>query len=278
MKDVRSFDCPTQLLALDTCCALSMTSGKARSHYRVDEAETHDGFSYLTLEAAYKLSTDQWDRLDGVLRMSTKYGFSRLRAVIIKALAAYWPSTLVGFDRSIPTHVNQQYAMAILVLARETDAHQLIPCAFYMMASSAPQFLSLRLRSTLCLLSADDLRRMLLGRDRLMTAFRTSLCPFFYRPEGEHRKPLTPGCETQWGQCRKSFNITKRLMHRSQLQFHTLNSLSWKATLASGLGSLCNKCKSHCYDQFNKGRAEVWTALPSYFGLEPWDKLLQPEE
>jgi hypothetical protein len=255
-----------------------MTSGKARSHYRVDEAETHDGFSYLPLEATHRLSLDQWARLDGVLRMSTKYGFSRLRAAIIKTLAAYWPSTLGGFDRTIPTLVTQQFAVAILVLARETDADQLLPCAFYRMASMSPQNLPFMLRSKSCLLSADDLRRILVGRDQLMAAFRTSLCPFFFRPEGEHRKPLTPECETQWGQCRKSFNITKRLIHRSQIQFYTLHSLSWKATLASGLGSLCTKCKNHCYDHFNKGRAEVWAALPSYFGLEPWDKLLQPEE
>jgi hypothetical protein len=278
MKDVRSFDCPTQLLTLDTCCALSMTSGKARSHYRVDEAETHDGFSYLPLEARIDFSPEQWARFDAVLRISTKYGFYKLRAAIIKALAAYWPSTLVGFDQLIHTRVTRDFATAIISLARETGARQLLPCAFYRVASVSPMNLSYLLRAKPCSLSANDLQRILLGRDNLTIVFRVLLCPFLFRPEKEHSKPLTPGCETQWGQCRKSLELTQRSIHQSGAHFDLLSDISWKSTLTSGLGSLCVKCQKHCHDQFNAGRTRIWSALPSYFGLESWDKLLQQEE
>jgi len=113
--------------------------------------------------------------ISGALRLASKYDFPELRQWTIARLTEWWPH--LELIPSIPlTPVPLPHASAI-VLARETDVTELLPAAFYGLAT-------VRWRGTRDggdaqdLLVPTDLRRVIVGKEGLqdlMDEFRDSM-------------------------------------------------------------------------------------------------------
>ncbi|KAI0064041.1 hypothetical protein BV25DRAFT_1853259 [Artomyces pyxidatus] len=115
----------------------------------------------------------------GVLRLATKYRASSIREIIVRALKMEGPTELSRWDhqRSLFNLSASADPAHAIVTARESDVPVILPTAFYHllvvqeMQDPDPPAGKTVLRADLSILTADDLRKLTLGRAALRSSF-----------------------------------------------------------------------------------------------------------
>ncbi|TDL16720.1 hypothetical protein BD410DRAFT_689424, partial [Rickenella mellea] len=116
----------------------------------VEVSDADDDFAHLLHlfydRRYYQHGTETtFDKISGLLRMSTKYQMDELRGEIISHLALAYPSMLEKYKEAIDPKVQlplfppfKGQHFVIVALARETDASALLPAALWRSSCSGP--------------------------------------------------------------------------------------------------------------------------------------------
>ncbi|TFK47459.1 hypothetical protein OE88DRAFT_1666258, partial [Heliocybe sulcata] len=203
-----------------------------------------------------------------ILRLSVKYDAAVLRSQVVSQLSQYFPTTLHAWDD------RDDCSLAHLLKGREpiivdtalTSTHLscLLPAALYMCCWDHPleclidgfpangcRFLPWpTVRS--CLLAKEKMRNdvRILFKERALLMF-------------------------SW-YCRSSRCIPGLDRWRVQLEEEQLDNLYNVLSLGEPDSiELCSECAELCEGTIADIRAEIWSRLPSYFGLPDWRALRQ---
>ncbi|KAM5533314.1 hypothetical protein V8D89_012988 [Ganoderma adspersum] len=142
------------------------------------------------LRALYGLSHDtnaeDFAVISAVLRLATNYGVETLRETALRTLSLSWPSTLQLWEvrEKAATTIDGVYVprpglphpLMVIKLAREVDAPQLLPSAFYDLSRYLPSQLTeghTTLDGAKYDLDIDDLCRVLRGKEQAARFFST---------------------------------------------------------------------------------------------------------
>ncbi|KAL6310486.1 hypothetical protein BKA93DRAFT_19223 [Sparassis latifolia] len=123
--------------------------------------------------------------VSALLRMSTKYAIEDLRKEVLRTLLMSWPTTLplwelrekavTNADGMYAPRPNLPHPILMIELAREVNAPELLPSAFYDLSRYLPSQLATGYThgSATHLLAADDLLRVLNGKELSARFFST---------------------------------------------------------------------------------------------------------
>ncbi|KAG8728781.1 hypothetical protein FRC12_021501 [Ceratobasidium sp. 428] len=257
--------------------------------------DTEDDIAAL-LSALYDGLTLQRDTpfdvetTSGQLRLSTKYEITNIRRKIIAHLRNEYPLTLADLDRkegavseSTTRDCGSDHLydpIAVIQLADQgCDIPEVLPYAWYRLARhSFSGDGDMRCGR----LSSDEMRRLLVGRERL----RNRLAQFALASVPVPPPEISARCtgpeanvETGLGWCR---TIARHYWSTAVLQSaaQTLDPLAALSKLArvpeERLG-FCPQCSAWCSHVLNQKRAEIWNAVPQDFDIR-LEKTTKEEE
>ncbi|TFK54362.1 hypothetical protein OE88DRAFT_1625221 [Heliocybe sulcata] len=243
--------------------------------------------------------------VSGLLRLSTKYQMRHLRHQLLRSLSTMWPTTLVQWENRESSAVNSSgvytprpkmpHPLTIINLAREVDALELLPSAYYDLSRYLPS--QTTLGSTFAegyspeLLPHDDLVNTLRGREYAARFFSTFIVNHL---EGRKSSQLCSYRNEQ-----KPNKRRRCQMAFEQVTFEILRGVSgftcnrnsdpllalWD-TIAmqtredvpgqenrTGLRA-CDMCRFEYNVLVGSARAEFWSKLPEWFGVTVanWDQ------
>ncbi|KAF7297738.1 BTB domain-containing protein [Mycena kentingensis (nom. inval.)] len=213
-----------------------------------------------------------FEQLAAVLRLSKKYDIPELRRQCVARLKDSFPSTLAGFDKALenleaPSNMSYiAFYAAVVNLARTVGLWSVLPPVFY---SIATLFLEDGMHSKeLENLELADELVCFRGRSK-MTALFPAQSPFKWM---DPKSKLIP-C----GQCKHQKSCQTAISDiRANIlvgnQYLAWIAMPWSEYLE---GKLCDKCIVAAQEVHENMREECWKALPSYFGLPPWDELFK---
>ncbi|KZT19911.1 hypothetical protein NEOLEDRAFT_1076856 [Neolentinus lepideus HHB14362 ss-1] len=263
------------------------------------------------LEALYDgLGALRYDHSDmpavsGLLRLSTKYRVRHLRQQLLRSLSTMWPTTLLQWEtrETLATNASGDYAprpviphpITIINLAREVDAPELLPSAYYDLSRYLPsQTISGFTFAESCspeLLSHVDLINTLRGRESAARFFSTfivnqlegrkpsQLC--WYR--NEQKPSRRRRCQMAFEQitfeilrdvngftCNRNSDPLFALYDTVAMQTRDDIPGQWNKT---GLRA-CERCRFDYSVVVGSARAEFWSHLPEWFGVTVanWDQ------
>ncbi|KAH9935383.1 uncharacterized protein B0H18DRAFT_926865 [Fomitopsis serialis] len=136
---------------------------------------------------AFGLESKEFTVISALLRMSTKYGVDDLRKEVMRILLLSWPTTLALWElrEKKVTNIHGIYAprtglphpLSIINLAREVNAPELLPSAFYDLSRYLPSQLVLNhmngVDGTGAQISYEDLLKVLRGKEQATRFFST---------------------------------------------------------------------------------------------------------
>lgn len=239
-----------------------------------------------------------------MLRLSSKYLVEHLRIRCIQWLRADWPATLEGWERRErqATDDGKRYTprewyvhpVRMINLARELGLDELLPAAFYDLSRYGPRKIAFgtSIAPSPCatdppaeeriVLSAPDLYMALVGRE----AGQRFIAGFIEKELST--RPVSAGCAARGRDsgraCRESFyfimlNVLRAVggisAGRDADPLYTLvqaaDMLNRKdftdGEKQCGL-QICDPCKGDFAKTAARARHDVWTLLPSWFGLQ----------
>jgi hypothetical protein len=202
--------------------------------------------------------------------MGNKYDITALRAEATRRLTADYPSTLGEYnDSSLDSRMIETYSgctVDAVDLAREFNLLRLLPAAFYQCCRDYTyrQILQGRQRpgGSVTILSVEDQETCLLGKETLMAS-------------QVHETFRWLEIDAQDGACTTETCISARRKIFQSLWYPEPKCaalFSWKLDWNS---QLCEDCAVTCPPRHEAGRAAIWSALPSIFGLPDWQELLK---
>lgn len=215
--------------------------------------------------------------LPSILVTATKYQADRLRQHVMAELVQRFPSQLEQFQDMDPNDslfLSERdlwsFVTATVKAARASNATILLPAALleackcpaeYILADSG--------------LDAADCLTILSGRDKLSDlARKKSLSAAFDAHPMLKCKAESPhNCGRVWS------NIRTRCVHASNFfdPFFSYNSSTThmpdNPSSFFFIARLCAECEKTCRSSHKSGTNEVWTVLPSVFGLPEWSQL-----
>lgn len=219
------------------------------------------------------------ETISGQLRLATKYEITNIRRKIIAHLRDEYPLTLEDIDRrensvseQAPRSGSDQLydPIAVIQLADQgCDVPEVLPYAWYRLARhSFSDDGDMRCGR----LSSDEMRRLLVGRERL----RNQLVQFAIASVPAPPQEISSRCtgpeanaETGLGWCR---SVSRHYWSTVVLPLaaQTLDPLAALKKLArvpeERLG-FCPQCAAWCSHLLNQKRAEMWDAVPRYFDI-----------
>ncbi|KAF8146874.1 hypothetical protein K438DRAFT_1868531, partial [Mycena galopus ATCC 62051] len=213
------------------------------------------------------------EAIGALIRLARKYDFKDLLDLVIARLTFEHPTTLEQFDARTtakPTRIVPYRGMEfeIISLAREYGILSVLPSAYYRVASGfkLEEFIEGILRSdgTLASLAPVDLRRCLLGREKLTYAqVKEDYARGWYRF-------WTPddNCTTA-AQCTK---MRDRLLSNS-MDSPMLRALTPFVPNSDTCKKLCVACVTSIKISTEAGRKRTWDELPGFFELPAWSEL-----
>ncbi|TDL25341.1 hypothetical protein BD410DRAFT_744091 [Rickenella mellea] len=235
-------------------------------------------------------------KIEGVLRLSTKYECRKLRKRIEQVLALDWPSSFDAWEANeifvneLLKRSDDPYDFAetlpdsaeIIHLANECGITSVLPAAFYNIART-PELMcqpdSHRahgyLYSSYCRESgtqgctSEELRRVMVGRQWL----RQRAWEFFakiQRTSDERRKFCTHANVEQRHKCHSVLTewwgseACKFLFGMDDL----LGTLRMLIDRVGGLAMVCDECREWLVGRMKGEQIDIWSHLPGFFGLE----------
>ncbi|EPQ53807.1 hypothetical protein GLOTRDRAFT_44887 [Gloeophyllum trabeum ATCC 11539] len=250
----------------------------------VPEVELHDTakevehfFKTIFIAGYYdKRCKSDFEVVAAVLRLSTKYDVPSYRQRAIRQLALIYPTTLDGWDarnrRSDLYSGFIEQAAAVVGLARETHVRALIPSAMYTCCEMGTGHI-LKAKAdpakSILGLSSYDRRCCLLGRQKLVTAWRSEvfsrrcLTPdqldFFAWFEGPKHE-MCHAARLKW--------LAREDVWKMAFGTEWCNPLQtlWPQT---GL-EMCAACDAAFIANLEHIREQIWEKLPSHFGFSDW--------
>ncbi|PIL34218.1 hypothetical protein GSI_03929 [Ganoderma sinense ZZ0214-1] len=238
------------------------------------------------LRALYGLSHDtnveDFAVISAVLRLATNYGVETLRETALRSLSISWPSTLQLWETNSPS-----YSM-VIKLAREVNAPQLLPSAFYDLSRYLPSQLTeghTTSDGTYCELDVEDLCRVLRGKEQAARFFSTFIVTELEgRPPSQlcmHRSEVQPSLKRA---CQMAFEaVTFELIRDVNGMVCNRNcdplfSIAESVTMQTrddhpGVENkaayrACEACRLEYGLIVEVAREEFWRQLPSWFELE----------
>nr|GAT48275.1 predicted protein [Mycena chlorophos] len=244
----------------------------------------------------------------GILRLSTKYLVDHLRDKALAHLSIAWPSTLRGWDAreeiarafelQTSTSGGHFYPSPITVinLAREVNAPQLLPSAFYDLArytyaqiyEPAPDEPLYQLPGTASL-SPLDMQRLSLGKEAAQVAITTLIQSMGHAQTAQRqthahfRKNSTGLICLSAAACRKDFAELTQLatshyiFDRERGQSDPLYVSEEVGQLKSAELSECKACARSLERWAAAERAKIWHMINVWFRLElPVDRPSSP--
>ncbi|KAF9527333.1 hypothetical protein CPB83DRAFT_401511 [Crepidotus variabilis] len=158
----------------------------------------------------------------------------------------------------------------VINLALKANVLTLLPAAYLMTAGDLNAILDgiEREDGSRATIPFASQRACILGRDKILREAPTVVFSWC-----QQSTPLPQFCVSQ-ALCRAARNaVVQEIWNRNCDDLETyLNPVdSWQV----GNYKLCNVCLHHARNKHNEGRRKMWDALPTYFGLPPWDELLE---
>ena len=200
--------------------------------------------------------------LAGILKLSVKYDIPHFRPYAISHLTEYYPTTLAAWDKR-PPRATAFSPFDALDLARSMNVPQILPAIFLDCVSQPIDALSQCIAEGLKsgTMTANDVRTFLSARQALLDATFKHVYKFLFVS-----KPMY---------CKANYCSSERLdwFHRNKGYVQSgwtplAIEINWNT-----LG-VCVTCLSTSKDLYKTGREKVWTELPSYFNLPPWEQLV----
>ena len=204
-----------------------------------------------------------FDAIAGILRLSNKYDIPPIRRRCIHELRRHFPCTLAAFDATIlnAPPLSTLMPTKAIILARECNALDILPCAFYLLCQAETEaFLDI-----LTLLPQQEIRTCLLGRERLRVVLETATLSFALNPNP------SPTCTDRAG-CRPNGLefLSAAISQRIHAGFYALEKNNVDKMLNDHLCYICTEDRIFAHI---RGREKVWNELPGYFGLGTWEAL-----
>ncbi|GBE86205.1 hypothetical protein BKA93DRAFT_895291 [Sparassis latifolia] len=261
-----------------------------------------------TLKALYdgpNLGTndrEDFQVVSGILRISTKYIIDSLRAKALEHLSIAWPLTLKGWDAredlahayelEHASHRGHLYPspIAVINLAREIDAPELLPSAFYDLSRyHFTQIFEPGDDEPLgpASLSLSDMQKLALGKEasqHAVTGLIQSMASGTHRESAlpphlamVHNRRRSSGqiCVSA-GACRKDFAELVDLATQHYL-FDRERGCSDPLYVAEELGQLksaefseCKACAKSLEAWAARERERMWKLIPSWFRLDAY--------
>lgn len=203
-----------------------------------------------------------FDYMSSILRLSTKYNMSRLRQYAVDKLKQAFPSTLAQFDdpslRDART-TGEENVFAAIVLARETNCPELLPCALYY-CSRLPVD-DIVNGDGVHALSREDALLCLLGRDKLLISQRSRQWAFLFRTR---RHFYCADCLID-SRVEKKLNVLRQTTTPYPLDL--VSDAQWNSY------GFCQFCAEFMIKGDQTSRKILWKDLPEFFGLESWARV-----
>ncbi|TFK40247.1 hypothetical protein BDQ12DRAFT_734254 [Crucibulum laeve] len=223
-------------------------------------------------------TTDDFNKIAGILRLSTKYDVEHLRRRTFEQLAFLYPTTLEQWDQRVEDAIKVFEARPFVVvkLARETGHLSLLPAAMYLCATRAD--INHVLDGAPCPdgytieLDWEDKRACLHGRETLASAVRTRLFKFITGTIEIHGHCTSaPHCEI--AKYRTVRRLEVALSHTTPAVFSTA-----RFTWPNYRQDVCKNCAASAEAHFDSERVRLWEELPSFFGLPSWEDLRKADD
>lgn len=184
----------------------------------------------------------------------------RMRA--IEVLKNYFPSTLYGYDA---TYGNGNRGLKsslqicqVINVARESNALELLPCAFYLLCHHKIQHMFLIAGRIIS--SERDLYAVVTGREELIRAKKRYNCSFLYL-----RHPSDSCFARDRCQAALDRNFGQFLEQDGDLSPAVLEPIvSLEKT------DYCCMCSQYFASTSQAARIAAWDKLPEWFGMESW--------
>ncbi|KZS99886.1 uncharacterized protein LAESUDRAFT_688821 [Laetiporus sulphureus 93-53] len=248
--------------------------------------------------------------VSGVLRLSTKYFVDHLREKALAHLRVAWPSTLKGWDAredlarayecQSGSHRGHLYPspVAIINLAREIHAPELLPSAFYDLSRyhyaqifEPAEEEPLRAQPRAYTLSTTDIQKLTLGKESSQNAVGTliqSMGSDIHREERtyghlshctmasctHHRRRSSGNVCVSVAACRKDFSELVDLATQHYL-FDRERGCTDPLYVAEELGQLksaefseCKACARALEKWAARERERIWKLIPMWFRLD----------
>ncbi|KAF8631929.1 hypothetical protein AX15_002182 [Amanita polypyramis BW_CC] len=243
---------------------------------------------------------DDFRKVSGILRLSSKYMIDSLRAKALSHLNMAWPTSLKGWDtREDIARIYEMetgshfypHPISVINLAREVDAPSLLPAAFYDISrrpytqifephEDDPFYQE---PETAQNLSIKDLQRLSLGKEAIQQAI-TSLIQAMgnsqYIRQGQHHTTTTQMPSRRHSPCisaaacRKDFSelvelaTQHYLFDRERGCYDPLYVAEELGQLKSAEFSECIACARSLEAWAARERERLWKLIPQWFRLE----------
>ena len=248
---------------------------------------TRQYFSHFdSLDGKSKLN-DILTFVSGPLRITTKYGMSKLRAKYISLLEAKFPSTLDGCLSLLKSQF--QYASAdivrLITLASPSHANvpSVLPWAYYLCTHMSVDDVIQN-----DVLTWEGKALVLAGKEKLWQALKkhshkmlflfvpAPTCPSNCAIKVAQQQQTTSGYQygnpatygTTGPACKFSMTLDEaEELRRVPHPLEEYDSERWKQS------GVCARCFAYLGQTHREGRMKVWKELPTFFGLESWESI-----
>ncbi|KAJ7100401.1 hypothetical protein C8R44DRAFT_641926 [Mycena epipterygia] len=211
-----------------------------------------------------------------VLRMSHKYQVDVLRKRALIHLSSIHPTTLTEWESMDPTScswfpkIDAAY-LEIILLARQTSAHWILPTAFYRICENAHLDSLLIGRNSLELSPSDKVACVSAIRWLETTGARKVL-DFLHNPYA----PLNKDCRSPQSCAQR--RVKTRLIVECWRDYDPEEDVFfpldlWAENDWHRVDAVCSPCLTAMKTAHEEAKNAVWNRLPSLFGLPDWTEL-----
>ncbi|TDL16693.1 hypothetical protein BD410DRAFT_776904 [Rickenella mellea] len=223
-----------------------------------------------------------FEKVSGLLRMSTKYQVDDLRTEIIAHLSLAYPSTLEHYMKAVdpdtqlplfPPFHGQHFA--VVHLARETDASILLPAALWRsMCMTTPGILEGTVDSNgtrhmlppgdirICMLTKSQIYKKLVRMESMLTKKGRLGC---VRQQQNGGSGVAPCTEIATSSVINHFASPGLELVDDNDMFAEMKAFEkWRHLV-------CHVCRHAADSTLSSHRTRWWSALPLFFGLPEWN-------
>ncbi|CAE6530606.1 unnamed protein product [Rhizoctonia solani] len=211
----------------------------------------------LTLQ---RTTVSDVETTSGQLRLATKYQISNIRDKILSYLREEYPLQLSDVDYKIPEKEKLYDPISIIQLG----VPELLPYAWYRLARHSFS----REGGDTSRLSNQEMYRLMVGREKL----RSHLVVFaLSAPPQNSSHPCTLGEQNQgqeWCQAAAQAYWTTAVLPLAASTLDPLHALNKLSRIPEERYGFCPSCAAWCAHVLREKRAELWSCVPNYFGLD----------
>ncbi|TDL16712.1 hypothetical protein BD410DRAFT_776947 [Rickenella mellea] len=246
-----------------------------------DDSFTHLLHYFYVPRYYYRGSEASFDKISGLLRMSTKYQIDDLREEVINHLALAYPATLEKYKEAVdpntkfplfPPFPGQHFA--VVALARQTDALILLPAALWRSSCESSQIIDdgvVGLNGTTHRLPPKDLASCLRIKLKAVKSYinaETSL-PSLLK-ESDCDRIERRDAQARVFPCR-GLAASSVCLHFSQdIVRDDLDVLKHMDAFDVWGALVCDACREVTGSTIHVLRTHWWNKIPEWLSLPPW--------